>query len=138
MLIPNLLDSLFSEINLQYVLYRLAYLLIVTGVTLGVTVQLLKITRLMPVESFSGIFNYYHKVIASLLGSLLVGLVLATLGIVFIVLFMGISSLNLESLQAIISGDEISGPLSIGLVGYIIIVTCCIITNYYLISRCSS
>ena len=123
MLIPNLLDSLFSEINLQYIVYRIAYLLIVTGVTLGVTVQLLKITRLMPVESFSDIFNYYHKVIASLLGSLLVGLVLATLGIVFIILFMGISSLNLESLQAIISGDEISGPLSIGLVGYIIIVT---------------
>jgi hypothetical protein len=123
MLIPNLLDSLFSEINLQYIVYRIAYLLIVTGVTLGVTVQLLKITRLMAVESFSDIFNYYHKVIASLLGSLLVGLVLATLGIVFIVLFMGISSLNLESLQAIISGDEISGPLSIGLVGYIIIVT---------------
>jgi hypothetical protein len=123
MLIPNLLDSLFSEINLQYVIYRLAYLLIVTGITLGVTVQLLKITRLVVVESFTDIFNYYHKVIVSLLGSLLVALVLATLGIIFVVLFMGISSLNLESIDGIISGDEISGPLSIGLVGYIIIVT---------------
>ena len=122
-LIPNLLDSLFSEINLQYVLYRLAYLLLITGITLGVTVQLIKITRLMVVESFTDIFNYFHKIKVSLLGSLLVGLVLVTLGVVFIVLFLGISSLNLESLEAIISGDEISGPLSIGLVGYIIILT---------------
>ena len=79
-LIPNLLDSLFSEINLQYVLYRLAYLLVITGITLGVTVQLIKITRLMVVESFTDIFNYFHKIKASILGSLLVGLVLVTLG----------------------------------------------------------
>ena len=123
MLIPNLLDSLFNEINLQYLIYRLAYLLIVTGITLGITAQLIKIVRLMVIESFSDIFNYFHKIMVSLLGSLLVALVLVTLGVIFIVLFLGISSLNLESLEVIISGDEISWPLSIGLVGYIMILT---------------
>ena len=59
MLIPNLLDAMFAEINVQYILYRFAYLLIVTGITLGVTVQLIKITRLMVIESFSDIFNYF-------------------------------------------------------------------------------
>ena len=123
MLVPNLLDSLFAEINLQYILYRFAYLLIVTGITLGVTVQLIKITRLGVIENFSDIFNYFHKIIVSLMGSLLVGLALGFLGIIFIVLFMGISSLNLESLELIMKGEEISGPLSIGVMGYLIIVT---------------
>ncbi len=123
MLVPNLLDSLFNEINLQYILYRFAYLLIVTGITLGVTVQLIKITRLGVIENFSDIFNYFHKIIVSLMGSLLVGLALGFLGIIFIVLFMGISSLNLESLELIMKGEEISGPLSIGVMGYLIIVT---------------
>ena len=123
MLIPNLLDSMFTEINLQYILYRFAYLLIVTGITLGVTVQLIKITRLVVIENFSDIFNYFHKIIVSLMGSLLVGLALGFLGIIFIILFMGISSLNLESLELIMKGEEISGPLSIGVMGYLIIVT---------------
>ena len=123
MLIPNLLDGLFAEINLQYILYRFAYLLIVTGITLGVTVQLIKITRLGVIENFSDIFNYFHKIIVSLLGSLMIGLALGFLGIIFIVLFMGISSLNLESLELIMKGEEISGPLSIGVMGYLIIVT---------------
>ena len=123
MLVPNLLDSLFNEINLQYILYRFAYLLIVTGITLGVTVQLIKITRLGVIENFSDIFNYFHKIIVSLMGSLLVGLALGFLGVIFIVLFMGISSLNLESLELIMKGEEISGPLSIGVMGYLIIVT---------------
>jgi len=122
-LIPNLLDSLFAEINVQYILYRFVYLMIVTGITLGVTVQLIKITRLIVIKSFSDIFNYFHKIIVSLLGSLLVGLALGFLGIIFIVLFMGISSLNLESLELIMKGEEISGPLSIGVMGYLIIVT---------------
>ena len=123
MLVPNLLDSLFTEVNLQYILYRFAYLLIVTGITLGVTVQLIKITRLGVIENFSDIFNYFHKIIVSLMGSLLVGLALGFLGIIFIILFMGISSLNLESLELIMKGEEISGPLSIGVMGYLIIVT---------------
>lgn len=122
-LIPNLLDSLFAEINVQYILYRFVYLMIVTGITLGVTVQLIKITRLIVIKSFSDIFNYFHKIIVSLLGSLLVGLALGFLGIIFIVLFLGISSLNLESLELIMKGEEISGPLSIGVMGYLIIVT---------------
>ena len=123
MLVPNLLDSLFTEVNLQYILYRFAYLLIVTGITLGVTVQLIKITRLGVIENFSDIFNYFHKIIVSLMGSLVVGLALGFLGIIFIILFMGISSLNLESLELIMKGEEISGPLSIGVMGYLIIVT---------------
>ena len=57
------------------------------------------------------------------MGSLLVGLALGFLGVIFIVLFMGISSLNLESLELIMKGEEISGPLSIGVMGYLIIVT---------------
>ena len=60
MLIPNLLDSLFDGINLQYLLYRFTYLLLVTGITLGVTSQLIKITRLVIIDSYNDIFNYFY------------------------------------------------------------------------------
>ena len=58
MLIPNLLDSLFDEMNLQYLLYRFTYLLLVTGITLGVTSQLIKITRLVIIDSYNDIFKF--------------------------------------------------------------------------------
>ena len=122
MLIPNLLDSLFNQTSIQYILYRITYLLIVTGITLGVTAQLIKVTRLMTVESFADVFNYFHKIIASITGSILVALAFGVLAVIFIVLFMGVSSLSLESIENIAAGDEVSGPLMIGFMGYVIII----------------
>ena len=122
MLIPNLLDSLFNQTSIQYILYRITYLLIVTGITLGVTAQLIKVTRLMTVESFADVFNYFHKIIASIMGSILVALAFGVLAVIFIVLFMGVSSLSLESIENIDVGDEVSGPLMIGFMGYVIII----------------
>jgi len=122
MLIPNLLDSLFNQTSIQYILYRITYLLIVTGITLGVTAQLIKVTRLMTVESFADVFNYFHKIIASIMGSILVALAFGVLAVIFIVLFMGVSSLSLESIENIAAGDEVSGPLMIGFMGYVIII----------------
>ena len=122
MLIPNLLDSLFNQTSIQYILYRITYLLVVTGITLGVTAQLIKVTRLMTVESFADVFNYFHKIIASIMGSILVALAFGVLAVIFIVLFMGVSSLSLESIENIAAGDEVSGPLMIGFMGYVIII----------------
>ena len=122
MLIPNLLDSLFNQTSIQYILYRITYLLIVTGITLGVTAQLIKVTRLMTVEGFADVFNYFHKIIASIMGSILVALAFGVLAVIFIVLFMGVSSLSLESIENIAAGDEVSGPLMIGFMGYVIII----------------
>ena len=122
MLIPNLLDSLFNQTSIQYILYRITYLLIVTGITLGVTAQLIKVTRLMTVESFADVFNYFHKIIASIMGSILVALAFGVLAVIFIVLFMGVSSLSLESIENLAAGDEVSGPLMIGFMGYVIII----------------
>ena len=122
MLIPNLLDSLFNQTSIQYILYRITYLLIVTGITLGVTAQLIKVTRLMTVESFADVFNYFHKIIASIMGSILVALAFGVLAVIFIVLFMGVSSLSIESIENIAAGDEVSGPLMIGFMGYVIII----------------
>ena len=122
MLIPNLLDSLFNQTSIQYILYRITYLLIVTGITLGVTAQLIKVTRLMTVESFADVFNYFHKIIASIMGSILVALAFGVLAVIFIVLFMGVSSLSVESIESIAAGDEVSGPLMIGFMGYVIII----------------
>ncbi len=122
MLIPNLLDSLFNQRSIQYILYRITYLLIVTGITLGVTAQLIKVTRLMTVESFADVFNYFHKIIASIMGSILVALAFGVLAVIFIVLFMGVSSLSVESIENIAAGDEVSGPLMIGFMGYVIII----------------
>ena len=122
MLIPNLLDSLFNQTSIQYILYRITYLLVVTGITLGVTAQLIKVTRLMTVESFADVFNYFHKIIASIMGSILVALAFGVLAVIFIVLFMGVSSLSVESIENIAAGDEVSGPLMIGFMGYVIII----------------
>jgi len=122
MLIPNLLEGFFYQMSIQYILYRITYLLLVTGVTLGVTAQMIKITRLMTIESFSDVFNYYHKIIASITGSVLVALAFGVLAVLFIILFMGVSSLSIESIESIAMGDEVSGPLMIGFMGYIVII----------------
>jgi len=122
MLIPNLLEGFFYQMSIQYILYRITYLLLVTGVTLGVTAQMIKITRLMTIESFSDVFNYYHKIIASITGSVLVALAFGVLAVIFIILFMGVSSLSIESIESIAMGDEVSGPLMIGFMGYIVII----------------
>ena len=122
MLIPNLLEGFFHQMSIQYILYRITYLLLVTGVTLGVTAQMIKITRLMTIESLSDVFNYYHKIIASITGSVLVALAFGVLAVLFIILFMGVSSLSIESIESIAMGDEVSGPLMIGFMGYIVII----------------
>ena len=122
MLIPNLLEGFFHQMSIQYILYRITYLLLVTGVTLGVTAQMIKITRLMTIESLSDVFNYYHKIIASITGSVLVALAFGVLAVIFIILFMGVSSLSIESIESIAMGDEVSGPLMIGFMGYIVII----------------
>ena len=85
MLIPNLLDSLFDGMNLQYLLYRFTYLLLVTGITLGVTSQLIKITRLVIIDSYNDIFNYFHKVATSVMGSVLIALALGVLAVIFLI-----------------------------------------------------
>ena len=122
MLIPNLLDGFFNQMSIQYILYRITYLLLVTGVTLGVTAQMIKITRLMTIESFSDVFNYYHKILTSITGSVLVALAFGVLAVIFIILFMGVSSLSIESIESMAKGDEVSGPLMIGFMGYIVII----------------
>ena len=122
MLIPNLLDGFFHQMSIQYILYRITYLLLVTGVTLGVTAQMIKVTRLMTIESFSDVFNYYHKIISSITGSVLVALAFGVLAVIFIILFMGVSSLSIESIESMAMGDQVSGPLMIGFMGYIVII----------------
>tara|TARA_X000001036_G_scaffold89836_1_gene82181 strand:- start:4912 stop:5631 length:720 start_codon:yes stop_codon:yes gene_type:complete len=122
MLIPNLLDGFFNQMSIQYILYRITYLLLVTGVTLGVTAQMIKVTRLMTIESFSDVLNYYHKILTSITGSVLVALAFGVLAVIFIILFMGVSSLSIESIESMAKGDEVSGPLMIGFMGYIVII----------------
>ena len=122
MLIPNLLDGFFNQMNIQYIIYRITYLLLVTGVTLGVTAQMIKVTRLMTIESFSDVFNYYHKILTSITGSVLVALAFGVLAVIFIILFMGVSSLSIESIESMAMGDQVSGPLMIGFMGYIVII----------------
>ena len=122
MLIPNLLDGFFKQMSIQYILYRITYLLLVTGVTLGVTAQMIKVTRLMTIESFSDVFNYYHKILTSIIGSVLVALAFGVLAVIFIILFMGVSSLSIESIESMAMGDQVSGPLMIGFMGYIVII----------------
>jgi len=122
MLIPNLLDGFFHQMSIQYILYRITYLLLVTGVTLGVTAQMIKVTRLMTIESFSDVFNYYHKILTSITGSVLVALAFGVLAVIFIILFMGVSSLSIESIESMAMGDQVSGPLMIGFMGYIVII----------------
>ena len=122
MLIPNLLDGFFNQMSIQYILYRITYLFLVTGVTLGVTAQMIKVTRLMTIESFSDVFNYYHKILTSITGSVLVALAFGVLAVIFIILFMGVSSLSIESIESMAKGDEVSGPLMIGFMGYIVII----------------
>ena len=122
MLIPNLLDGFFYQMSIQYIIYRITYLLLVTGVTLGVTAQMIKVTRLMTIESFSDVFNYYHKILTSITGSVLVALAFGVLAVIFIILFMGVSSLSIESIESMAMGDEVSGPLMIGFMGYIVII----------------
>jgi len=122
MLIPNLLDGFFYQMSIQYIIYRITYLLLVTGVTLGVTAQMIKVTRLMTIESFSDVFNYYHKILTSITGSVLVALAFGVLAVIFIILFMGVSSLSIESIESMAMGDQVSGPLMIGFMGYIVII----------------
>jgi len=122
MLIPNLLDGFFYQMSIQYIIYRITYLLLVTGVTLGVTAQMIKLTRLMTIESFSDVFNYYHKILTSITGSVLVALAFGVLAVIFIILFMGVSSLSIESIESMAMGDQVSGPLMIGFMGYIVII----------------
>ena len=44
---------------------------------LRVTSQLIKITRLVIIDSYNDIFNYFHKVATSVMGSVLIALALS-------------------------------------------------------------
>jgi len=44
------------------------------------------------------------------------------LAVIFIILFMGVSSLSIESIESMAMGDQVSGPLMIGFMGYIVII----------------
>ena len=117
-IMPSLVGGMFEPYTLEYFIYQLAYMILSTGVSLGVIVQSLRMIRGGDPDSISSIFNYFHKIPASLLGSLIIISSCASIGLLFLFVFVGPSGidLNATSLNGLLGED----PSTITLVGLMI------------------
>ena len=97
--IPMVLDSMFDVQNAQFFIYKLCYWVLTTGLTLGIIVQFLSIIRDEGEGNINDIVNYFHKLPASCIGSMMITLIFVGIGIVILFLFGVISDFNFMQLM---------------------------------------
>ena len=90
-ILPSLASSLLGGGGAIYVLYQVGYMILSTGVSLGIIIQMLRLVRGGDPESISHVFNYFHKIPANLFGSFVIISSFACMSILFFMLILGVN-----------------------------------------------
>lgn len=132
LLLPIILDPIFETQDMQFLLYKLCYWILSSGLTLGIIVQLLTIVRDNGDGDIKDIINYYHKLPISCIGSFIMTSIFIAIGVIILVLFGGISDFNFNNVDDL-SDSILNSKLLVGIIGYIIIVTYLSIKSHFFI-----
>ena len=130
--IPMVLDSMFDVQNAQFFIYKLCYWVLTTGLTLGIIVQFLSIIRDEGEGNINDIVNYFHKLPASCIGSMMITLIFVGIGVVILFLFGVISDFNFNNFDDL-TWSILSSQFIVGIIGYVVIVTYLSIKSHFFI-----
>ena len=87
----------------QYIIYKIAFLLLSSGILLGICAQMIKLIRLHTVDGMASIFNYVDKSHIKVGAMLLLQCIFFMIGIIFFALFVGTEDMHINSIvQALV------------------------------------
>ena len=89
----------------QYIIYKIAFLCLSYGIFLGISAQMIQLARSSSIESISNTFNYFHKIPIKVGAMFIVKSAFFVLGMLFIVLFVGTTDININETMKIFIYD---------------------------------
>ena len=133
-IVPSLSSSLVGSSGAIYILYQVGYMILSTGISLGIIIQMLRMIRGGEPESISHIFGYFHKIPANLLGSFIIISSFALMSILFFMVILGVNmDLIAEMDFEMMLGENPSGLIIGMLIGFgIMIVYLSIKTHFFI------
>ena len=121
-MIPIMLGVLFVPYSIPYFIFHLGYLFVTTGVSLWVMMQILKVLRSQPTDSFKNLFRYFSLVFRAIGGSFIITFSLVMIGMIIFTIFADHMNIDFETatLEVIIGAITSSTMLSVIALGYFI------------------
>ena len=86
-------------ISAPYIIYKIFFLCMSHAIFLGVCAQMINLVRNSEVESLSNIFGYTYKTPIKIASMLIVKSIFFILGIIFILLFIGTTDINVNEVM---------------------------------------
>jgi hypothetical protein len=119
-MIPMMIGTFFVPYSMPYFIFHLAYLLVTTGISLWVMMQILKVLRSQSVDSFKNVFQYFPLVFRAIGGSFIITFGLVMIGMVIFTIFSDQMNIDFETatLEVIIGAIASSTMLSVIALGY--------------------
>ena len=133
-ILPSLASNVVGGGGAIYVLYQCGYMILSTGVSLGIIIQMLRMIRGGEPERISHVFNYFHKIPANLFGSFIIISSFALMSILFFMVILGVNmDLIAEMDFEMMLGENPSGLIVGMLIGFgIMIVYLSIKTHFFI------
>ena len=134
-MIPMMLGVVFIPYSIPYFIFHLVYLLVTTGVSLWVMMQILKVLRSQPTDSFNNLFRYFPLVFRAIGGSFIITFSLVMIGMIIFTIFANQMDIDFETatLEVIIGAITSSTMLSVIALGYFISASYLWIKSYFFI-----
>ena len=134
-IIPIVIGLFFIPYSIPYFMFHLLYLLVTTGVSLWVMMQILNVLRSQPADSFKNVFRYFPLVFRAIGGSFIITFSLVMIGMVIFTIFADQMNINFETatLEVIIRAITSSTMLSIIALGYFMGASYLWIKSYFFI-----
>tara|TARA_B100001123_G_scaffold374334_1_gene439564 strand:+ start:2988 stop:3722 length:735 start_codon:yes stop_codon:yes gene_type:complete len=134
-MVPIMLGVFFVPYSVTYFIFHFAYLLLTTGISLWVVVQILKVLRSQQTDSFMEILKYFPLVFRAIGGSFIVTFTLVSIGLIIFTLFSDQMAIDFETatLEVILGAITSSTFLSIIAMGYLIGVSYLWVKAYFFI-----
>ena len=119
-MIPIMIGMFFVPYSMPYFIFHLAYLLVTTGISLWVMMQILKVLRSQPTDSFKNLFQYFPLVFRAIGGSFIITFGLVMIGMIIFTIFSDQMNVDFETatLEVIIGAITSSTMLSVIALGY--------------------
>ena len=134
-MIPIMIGLFFVPYSIPYFMFHLVYLLVTTGVSLWVMMQILNVLRSQPTDSFKNLFRYFPLVFRAIGGSFIITFTLVMIGMVIFTIFADQMNVNFETatLEVIIGAITSSTMLSLIALGYFMGASYLWIKSYFFI-----
>jgi len=133
-IIPIMLGVFFTPYSIPYFIFHMTYLLITTTISLWVMMQILKILRSKPIDSFQNIFIYFPKVFQAIGGSFIITFSIIIFGMILLLTIFSIDiNADMETLETILKSIANSKSGVITILGYSILSTYLWIKAYFFI-----